>query len=121
MVKLRHFSKDTDPRLFFCSHTGDQGIKDEFLLRLDELRHRCGFPFVISSGYRSPDHPKEASKRTPGTHAQGIAADITALNGFQKRKILDEAVGMGFGGIGVGKTFVHVDDREGTKVLWEYS
>ena len=44
--------------------------------KVDELRDRCGFPFVITSGYRSPQHPIEAKKDVPGTHAQGIAADI---------------------------------------------
>ena len=29
---------------------------------VDELRDRCGFPFVITSGYRSPQHPIEAKK-----------------------------------------------------------
>lgn len=118
---LRHFSKDTDPRLYFCSHTGAQGIQDSFLERLDELRHRCGFPFRITSGYRSPEHPEEASKKTPGRHSEGIAADIEVDNGYQRAIIIREALKMGFSGLGVGKYFIHVDDRGGPPVLWEYS
>lgn len=120
-MELRHFSKDTDPRLYFCSHTGSEGIRKEFLEALDELRDRCGFPFVITSGYRSPEHPKEAYKVVPGTHAQGIAADIVALEGWKKFKIVQEAMKLGFGGIGVAKSFIHVDLRDSTPVMWEYS
>lgn len=115
--KLRYFKIEE----FDCSETGENGMSPEFLLKIDELRHRCGFPFRVNSGYRSPRHPIEAKKDTPGTHAQGIAADIAVENASQRRKIVDEAVGMGFGGIGVGKTFVHCDLREGTPVMWTYS
>lgn len=120
-MTYRYFSKSTDPRLFFCSKTSEEGVDPAFVEALDELRHRCGFPFVITSGYRSPSHPKERLKDTPGTHAQGIAADIACADAVKRRKIVEEALKMGFGGIGVASTFVHVDLRETTPVMWEYS
>ena len=46
---LDYFTKEE----FACQHTGENEIKDTFLLKLDLLRARCGFPFVITSGYRS--------------------------------------------------------------------
>ena len=62
---------------FNCRVTGDNKMEPEFLQKLDRLRGECGFPFVITSGYRHPiEHPIEANKEVPGTHAQGIAADI---------------------------------------------
>lgn len=117
---FHYFSKDGDVRLFTCSHTGDTGINPAFVNRLDELRHRCGFPFKISSGYRSPKHPIEAKKSTPGTHSQGIAADILVFGGDQRRAVVAQAIKMGFGGIGVANDFVHVDDRDTTPVMWTY-
>ena len=106
---------------FTCSHTGEHVMSEDFLFLLDELRERCGFPFTINSGYRHPSHPVEASKAHPGTHTEGIAADIKVNNGFQRRKIVDEALKMDvFGGIGVAKDFVHVDVRDDTPVLWNY-
>ena len=65
---------------FDCKETGENNMKPEFLEKLDTLRHYCGLPFVITSGYRSPNHPLEAIKEIPGTHAQGIAADIKITN-----------------------------------------
>jgi len=109
---------------FACQYTGENEISDRLLLKLDLLRARCGFPFVITSGYRSKDHPIEAKKETPGTHAQGIAADIKVTDGIQRFKIVEEAIKMGFSGVGVASSFVHVDirDLDGNEhpVMWTY-
>ncbi len=105
---------------FDCQETGQNNMKEEFIHALDELREACGFPFIITSGYRSPDHSIEAKKKAPGTHARGIAADIRVNGGAQRFKIVQKAHELGFGGIGVAKTFIHVDIREGMQVLWVY-
>ena len=117
---LDYFTKEE----FACQYTGENEISDRLLLKLDLLRARCGFPFVITSGFRSEDHPIEAKKETPGTHAQGIAADIKVTDGTQRFKIVEEAIKMGFSGIGVASQFVHVDIRhlDGNEppVMWTY-
>jgi uncharacterized protein YcbK (DUF882 family) len=95
-------------------------MNPDFVHRLDQLREVCGFPFIITSGFRDPSHPVEAAKEVPGTHSQGIAVDIKVNNGFQRRKLVQEALKMGFNGIGVAKSFVHIDDRDSTAVLWAY-
>ena len=109
---------------FACQYTGKNEIKDEFIERLDELREACGFPFVITSGYRSPEHPIEAKKTKSGTHAQGIAADIKVNNGLQRFKIVEKAIELGFTGIGVASSFIHVDIRNPDDttpyVMWTY-
>ena len=105
---------------FACSETGENEIQDGFVKRLDELREACGFPFIVTSGYRSPNHPIEAKKSSPGAHAQGIAADIAVNGGAQRRKVVHSAIILGFKGIGVAKSFVHVDTRESTPVMWTY-
>lgn len=105
---------------FDCQETGENEMVAEFIYKLDELREACGFPFYITSGYRSPNHSIEARKAKPGQHAQGIAADIKVGGGVQRRDIVKKAMVMGFGGIGVAKDFVHVDIRETAPVLWVY-
>lgn len=107
---------------FNCTHTNLNEMDHEFLEKLDELRERVGFPFIITSGYRDATHPAEARKAEPGTgtHCQGIAADIAVSNGFERMNIVHEAIKMGFS-IGVARTFVHVDDRKTTPVMWTYS
>lgn len=105
---------------FACSHTGKNEMDSSFLSKLDELRDRCGFPFVITSAYRDITHPVEAKKNKGGTHTQGIAADIRVSNGTQKYTIVKEAMAMGFTGIGIANTFIHVDTRTTTPVIWTY-
>lgn len=115
-MRFRYFKRSE----FDCQVTGNNEMKDEFIHKLDQLRNACGFPFVISSGYRDPSHPIEARKAKAGAHSQGIAADIAVANGAERYKIVSEAMRLGFTGIGVAKTFIHVDIRETTPVMWEY-
>ena len=105
---------------FDCQETGNNEMSEEFLEKLDELRHKCGFPFIITSGYRDPSHSIEARKAKAGTHARGIASDIRINNGNEAYDIIKNAQSMGFNGIGVAKSFIHVDSRKGMPVIWSY-
>jgi uncharacterized protein YcbK (DUF882 family) len=105
---------------FKCSETGKNAIRPKFVYALDELRGVCGFSFVITSGYRSKDHSIEKKKAQPGVHTEGIAADIKVADGVQRRAIVENALELGFGGIGVAKDFIHVDLRDTTPVIWTY-
>jgi len=109
---------------FNCQETNENEMNEEFLRKLDLLREACGFPFVITSGYRSPNHSIEKRKEKAGTHAQGIAADIKISTAQQRYKAVEEAIKMGFGGIGIHSVFVHVDMRstDGNRppVMWLY-
>lgn len=115
-ITLKYFTLDE----FDCQHTGENRMDSSFLQRLDALRDACGFPFRITSGYRSPLHPIEAKKKKAGTHAQGIAADIAVVDGAQRHIIVANALRLGFSGVGVARGFIHVDTRETTPVLWLY-
>ena len=109
---------------FSCKHCGKNGISHELIDKLQLLRNELGFPFIISSGYRCEEHPIEAKKKVPGTHAQGIAADIKVNNGVQRFKVVEKAIELGFTGIGVARSFVHVDIRNPDDttpfVMWTY-
>ena len=86
---------------FDCQETGENKMSPNFIKKLDLLRGACGFGFQITSGYRSPNHSVEKSKPS----------------GMQ---IVRHATALGFNGIGVSKTFVHVDIRDDKSVLWCY-
>ena len=116
-MSLKHFTREE----FDCQVTGTNNMEMEFLEKLDELRAYCGFPFVITSGYRHPTmHPIENKKEVPGTHAQGIAADIKITNAADRFSLVNNAVKLGFTGIGVASDFIHVDTRGTTPVIWIY-
>jgi uncharacterized protein YcbK (DUF882 family) len=118
MLSLKHFELSE----FDCQETGENKMSPNFLIMLDKLREVCGFPFVITSGYRSPQHSLEKDKPNGGgTHTKGIAADIAVSGGFQRYRIVEEAIKLGFAGIGVAKCFVHVDLRHtDNPVMWTY-
>ena len=113
---MRHFKLSE----FDCTHTGENRMEPEFLEKLDNLRDYCGFPFVITSGYRNPSHPLEAVKEIPGTHAQGIAADIKMTNSAHRYSLIKAALDHGFTGIGIAGTFIHLDTRGTAPVVWTY-
>jgi|TARA_B110000240_G_C13323682_1_gene378241 zinc D-Ala-D-Ala carboxypeptidase len=116
------------PEELQCQHTGDHGIQPEFLAKLNAIRHECGFPFTITSGYRAPKHPIEARKTTPGAHATGRAVDI-GVRGNRALQIIEVALKHGITGVGVnqkgGARFIHLDDLEPTghfprPTIWSY-
>ena len=116
-MSLKFFTREE----FDCQVSGTNNMEQEFLEKLDKLRASCGFPFVITSGYRHPTlHPIEKKKDVPGTHAQGIAADIKITNAADRLKLVTAAIGLGFTGIGVASNFIHVDTRGSTPVMWTY-
>jgi zinc D-Ala-D-Ala carboxypeptidase len=120
MSKFKYFKLED----FDCQETGDNEMDVEFIHKLDQLREACGFPFIITSGFRSKDHSIEKRKEKAGTHAQGIAADIRARNGNERYKIVQEAIKLGFTGVGIARTFIHVDSRivgaDKAPVMWCY-
>jgi|TARA_B110000093_G_scaffold176334_1_gene211748 uncharacterized protein YcbK (DUF882 family) len=115
MSDYKYFSLDE----FVCSETGEQDMCPEFLKALSHLRQICDFPFVITSGFRGKNHSSEKSKKTPGTHTKGIAADIKVSGGAQRLALVKHASAMGMS-VGVAKTFVHVDIRKTPAMCWCY-
>jgi zinc D-Ala-D-Ala carboxypeptidase len=90
-------------------------MDDNFMTKIEALRHDLNVPFTVTSAYRCPDHPIEAAKKSPGAHASGRAIDI-ACQGDKAYVILEGALRMGLTGIGVnqkgGSRFIHLDDLE---------
>ena len=116
-MSLKHFTREE----FDCQVSGTNNMEQYFLEKLDELRAYCGFPFVITSGYRHPTmHPIENKKEVPGTHAKGIAADIKITNAADRLKLVNSALSLWFTGIGVASDFIHVDTSGTTPVMWTY-
>ena len=114
---MKHFKVEE----FDCTHTGKNEMDEAFLAKLDLLRSACGFSFTVTSGYRDATHPNECNKPNGGgTHTKGIAADVYVSGGVQRRRIIEEALRLGFTGIGVAKSFVHVDTRNTVPVIWVY-
>ena len=93
-----------------------------FLVRLDELRDRCDFPFKVNSGYRTPERNEKVGGSPRSSHLKGIAVDIHCTESSKRHKIITEAIKMGFCRIGIANTFIHLDDdkEKSQDVIWSY-
>ena len=113
--KYAHFNKSE----FDCKETGENEMQSEFLDRLSLLRIKFAKPMFITSGYRSVNHSVERKKERPGTHTHGIACDIR-VSGFDKYRLVKMAFEQGFSGVGIAKSFVHLDISKTRKAIWSY-
>ena len=108
-----------------CQDTVEEGIEQVFIDLLDAIREECYFPFVVTSGYRSPEHSIEKRKEKAGSHAMGCARDIMA-DSRQKYKIMEVAKKHGITRFGINKVFIPMDiaDRYDSRfpanVVWAY-
>jgi zinc D-Ala-D-Ala carboxypeptidase len=101
-----------------CQHTGTMNLSEDFLIALQELRDAYGKAMTITSGYRSPEHPIEAKKSSPGYHSKG-AIDV-AVSGEDAVQLLTVALNLGWTGIGINvPSFIHLDRRK-SKTIWKY-
>jgi len=106
---------------FDCSETGENRMEDDFIKKIDQLRSNLGWPLIVTSGYRDCSHSAEINKTNGGGyHTKGVACDFTVLGGKQRYEIVKQSMRLGFTGIGVAKTFVHLDTREDTPMIWTY-
>ena len=133
-VKLRHFKLKE-----FASPDDEKSGKKmdkTFLLFLDELRNRCGFPFKITSGFRTKSHHEDLTKRGYKTiknsaHLEGKAADVAITDSYKRALFvafalelaseLDLPFRLGIAGKDKGN-FIHIDISEklSSPKIWIY-
>ena len=76
--------------------------------RLQVIRDKLG-PITITSGYRDPRVNAAVGGKPKSYHLRGMAADITVANMTPKQVQL--ALADWQGGMGLAKTFTHLDTR----------
>lgn len=113
-------------KYFSESEFSDYEMMDEKLLTmLDQLREAYGSPIKITSSYRSPSHPIEAAKDSPGEHSYGAAVDIESIGGEKTFRLTKAAIKVGFTRIGISrkKGFMHLGIGylgAPEKTIWTY-
>lgn len=101
-----------------------------FMIKLQVVRTAVNFPFVITSGYRSPEYNDqlyvdmgyEPGGHLTGPHTRGAADILVSFERMYKLVTVALAQGMGVGikqHGDVDKRFVHLDDL-GPR-LWTYT
>lgn len=85
---------------------------------LEEVRERFGKPVHVTSGSRCRPHNTSVGGSSRSQHLLHKAADIV-VSGVEPQAVYDFLDPSHGGGLGLYKTFVHVDVRAG-KVRWTW-
>lgn len=102
--------------------SGRQHMDRAFVRLLDELRDRYGRPLRITSAYRSPAHNAAVGGVPESSHMAGLAVDVACTSSRDRHDLLRAIFGLGISRIGVGATFVHIDQDpdKAADVVWTY-
>lgn len=94
----------------------------DFLALLDKVREDAGIPLVLTCAYRSKSYDKAKGRSGNSAHTKGKGADIKALSNQTRMKIVQAALKNGITRIGIGKTFVHIDNDKSLPqgCMWDY-
>lgn len=100
-----------------CNHLADT---------FERIRALWGKPIEVLSAYRTPEHNKAIGGARNSQHVLGKALDLKPPKGVKlkdfHREIRNHWKEFRIGGIGLYKTFVHVDIRGGNRlVVWSGS
>ena len=99
-----------------------------FMAKLQVFREEFGEPMHITSGARCPSYNREVGGAKRSRHLsepdKGIyarAVDIQIPDSEYRIKLVRLAFQYDFNGVGIGKDFVHLDDRRFQEQrLWTY-
>lgn len=93
-----------------------------FLSLLDKVREKAGIPLVLTCAYRSREWDLSKGRTGNSAHTRGKAVDIRCNSNANRLKIVRAALECGITRIGIGKSFVHLDnDASLTQgVIWHY-
>lgn len=129
MVEINAYSKAKDGtkklstnftvKEFACKDGSDTVlVAPRLVMVLQSIRSRFGAAVTINSGYRTPQYNAKVGGAAHSQHCYGTAADIVvkgqtpeAVAAFARTLMPD------WGGVGVYKSFTHIDVRE-TKADW---
>ena len=94
-------------------------LDDRMIEFANKLEEELGYELIITSGYRSPEHPIEAGKAKPGEHTTGLAIDVASIGGTPTFNLVAAAIELGCKRIGVSRknNFVHLGLDQNTLSL----
>lgn len=103
-------------------NSGGEKMDCDFLEKLERAREIADIPFKINSGYRTVSHNKKVGGKSNSSHLRGLAVDISCTDSRSRYFILTALLEAGFSRIGVGSSFIHVDDdlEKSPDVIWTY-
>lgn len=92
-------------------------MDDGFMKTLDLVRARAGVPMKVNSGYRSTAWERAHGRTGNSYHCVGQAVDIHCVSSTARHKIVEACMFYGLDGLGIAKTFIHIDNRRVPKIF----
>ena len=91
-----------------CSHCGELKINSDIMDLLQQARNDLG-PLSITSGYRCSEHNNNISSTGPnGPHTTGKALDISVKDSKHRKELITYFAPK-VPGLGIAKSFIHID------------
>lgn len=114
---IKHFKKEE----FSCFCCDANEMDMDFVKTIDNMRDTLGIPLIIMSGYRCEKHNEEVEGKPNSAHLRGKAVDIK-IELSRTRYVFLRIALKTFKRVGIGKTFIHVDQDETLPplVAWIY-
>ena len=105
-----------------CPCCGSGGLAPDFRDKLNKARQIADVPFILTSAFRCAARNAEVGGAETSSHLAGLAVDIKCSDSRSRWILIDALKQAGFNRIGVGKTFIHVDDdlTKPQGVVWLY-
>ena len=99
-----------------------ENMAPDFMEMLYQARLKAGIPFMINSGFRTVERNRKVGGKPNSSHLIGRAADVACSNSRHRAKMMMAFIDAGFTRIGIGETFLHVDNDKGKpdEVFWMY-
>lgn len=99
-----------------------EDMEEDTLYLLDRTRELAGIPLVLNCAYRSVAYDKAKGRSGNSAHTKGRGVDIRCNTSQNRMKIVKAALEAGFTRIGIGRTFVHLDNdwTLPQNVIWHY-
>lgn len=102
-------------------------MEAELVEMLDTARDIAGFPFIITSGFRTVAYNRDLITRgyaasPKSSHLLGLAVDLAVPNGRKRFLMMEALLDAGFTRFGIGDTFLHVDidKNKPANTIWTY-
>lgn len=113
-----YFTKEEES----CRCCGCGGLVPDFREKLNKAREMAGVPFILTSAFRCEKHNREVGGAENSAHLAGLAVDIKCTDAWTRFKVIHALLSVGFQRIGIGRTFVHVDDdlTKPQGLIWDY-
>lgn len=92
----------------------------ETRMKAEGVRRELGEAMIVNSASRCHYWNEKVGGSQNSFHLKGMAIDVKTKNAAHAARIIMLAIKHGFKGIGVAKSFVHLDTRDGELQIFGY-